>query len=166
MTADTPGRTPRPSTMGAVDVWSSEFRVDEGMRGHFQVVEQRLAVYVVEGRRIDGCDRGVHAAQPRVALERADLERRVPHPPPRVGPLIGLWPRAAPALREEHPGPDLGAREVIFGVQTPQDFVLGDQLVEARHDRMERICAADGVVEGLLWLFHRLHCGPCPQWVA
>ena len=28
--------------------------------------------------------------------------------------LIGVCPRAAPVLLEEHPEPDLGAREVIF----------------------------------------------------
>src|SRR6202044_3560075 len=80
--------------------------------------------------------------------------------------LIGVRPRTAPVLLEEHPEPDLGAREVVLGVQAPQNFVFGDQLVKARHDRTERICAADSVVEGLLWLFHRLHCGPCPEWAA
>src|ERR1700754_978724 len=112
MTADTPGRTPRPSTTAAVHVASSELRVDEGMRGHFQVVEQRLAMLVVESRRVDGCDRGMHAAQPGVALEGADLERRVPHPQPAMATLIGVCPRAAPVLFEEHPEPDLGAGEV------------------------------------------------------
>src|SRR6201996_8732045 len=166
MTVDTPGRTPRPSTTGAVAVRSSELRVDEGMRGHFQVVEQRLTVHIVEGRRVDRCDRDMHAAQPGVALEGADLERRVPHPQPGMAALVGVCARAAPVLLEEHPEPDLGGREVVFGVQTPQNFVLGDQLVKARHDRMERIRAADSVVKGLLWLFHRLHCGPCPEGAA
>src|ERR1700733_14780625 len=80
--------------------------------------------------------------------------------------LIGVRPRTAPVLLEEHPEPDLGAREVVFGVQTPQNFVLGDQLLKARHDRMERVGAADSGVEGLVWLFHRLHCGPWPERAA
>ena len=59
--------------------------------------------------------------------------------------------------------PFLGARQVVFGVQPPQNLVLGDQFIEARHDRVEGVCATDSVVEGLLYLFHRLHCGPCPE---
>src|ERR1700734_2403544 len=166
MTVDTPGRTPRPPTTAAAGVSPSELRVDHGVGGHFQVVEQRLAMCVVESCRVDGCDRGVHAPQPGVALERADLKWRVPNPRPGMTPLMGVRPRAAPVLLEEHPQPLLGPLEVIFGVETPQNFILGDQRVEARHDRMERICSADSVVEGLLWLLHRFHCGPCPTWAA
>src|ERR1700759_1470144 len=166
MTVDTPGRTPRPSTTGAVAVRSSELRVDEGMRGHFQVVEKRLTVHIVEGRRVDRCGRDMRAGEPGVAFEGAALERRVPRPQPGMAALVGVCPRAAPVLLEEHPEPDLGGCEVILGVQPPQNFVLGDERVEARHDRMERICATDSVVEGLLWLFHRIHCGPCPNWAA
>src|SRR6201992_1879843 len=113
MTADTPGRTPRPSTTAAVHVASSELRVDEGMRGDFQVVEKRLAMHVVESRRVDGCDRGMHAAQPSVALERADLERRVPHPQPGMAALGGVCPRDAPVLLGKHPGPNSAPGESV-----------------------------------------------------
>jgi hypothetical protein len=117
---------------------------------------------VVERLRVDLRDGRVHAAQPRVALNVADAERGVPHPQSRMATLLGVDPRAAPILFKEHPQPLLGGVEFVLGVDRTQDLVLADQLVEPRHDGVERVVAAHRVVKGLLTIdfFHRHHCGP------
>ena len=56
-------------------------------------------------------------AQPGVPLGRADGERGVPHPQPRVAALLGVGRRAAPVLLEEAAQPGLGAVPVVLRVQ-------------------------------------------------
>src|SRR5689334_14377726 len=68
--------------------------------------------------------------------------------------LIGVGPRAAPVLLEEHPQPHFGAVDVILGIQRKQDFVLANQLVKPRHQGLERVMATDFVVERPLGLSH------------
>ena len=76
-------------------------------------------------------DRDAHAAQPGVALERADLEGGVPHPQPRVAALVRIGLRAAPVLLQEHPQALLGRAEVLLGIERAQHRVVGDLFVEA-----------------------------------
>src|SRR5258707_2100638 len=150
MTADTPDRTARATTR----LLSSERRVHHRVCGHLQVGQQFLAMLVVERLRVYFRHRGVHAAQPCVALDVADPERGVTHPQPRMAALIGVGPRTAPILLEKHPQPFLRAVEIVFGVDRTQDLVLADQLIEPRHDGMERVVAAHGVIEGVFRLCH------------
>src|SRR4051812_46834522 len=65
---------------------------------HLQVAPQRR---VLLGGEVEGVDGVAHVRQPRVALLRADRERRVPHPQPGVPALLGVGGRAAPVLLEE-----------------------------------------------------------------
>ena len=104
------------------------------------------AVRVVEAGVVDG---DPHAAQPCVALDRADPERRVPHPQPGVPALVGVGARAAPVLLEEHPQPHLRGPEVLLRVERPQHLVPGDLLVEAGDDLVEDRRAAHLGVEVL-----------------
>ncbi|WP_280300259.1 arginase family protein, partial [Nocardia neocaledoniensis] len=48
--------------------FGSAWRVLEGGCGHLEIVEQGLAVFVIEDRRFDLADRDGHAPQPGVAL--------------------------------------------------------------------------------------------------
>src|SRR6202034_3853589 len=108
-------------------------------------------------------DGRVHAPQPRVALDGSDPERGVTHPQPRMSTPVGVGARATPVLLEEHPQSVLGTLEVVRRVQLTQYFVLGNLSVKARHNRMESLGSADGVVEGLPHLIHHLHCGASPR---
>ena len=109
---------------------------------------------VVEGGGVHRGHRGVHAAQPGVALDEPDPVRGVSHPQPRMTALIGVGPGAAPVLLEEHPQPVLGGRQIIVGIQRAQHLIVGDQLVEARHDGAKRRRATYRVVKGLRGLGH------------
>lgn len=103
---------------------------------------------VVERRRINRRDGDFHAPQPRVAFQRSDVERHVPHAESGVPAFVGVGVRSAPVLLEEHPQPTLGWTEVGFGVQRSQQVILRDLLVEAPGELGERRCATDLVVEG------------------
>jgi hypothetical protein len=80
----------------------------------------------------------------------------------RMAALVGVGSRATPVLLEEHAQSFLGAREVVQGIHLTQYLVLGDLRIKAGHDRIEGLGTADSVVEGLLHLIHRLHCGASP----
>ena len=64
-----------------------------------------------------------HVQQPGVPLGRADPERRVPHPQPRVAALRGVGVRAAPVLHQEQRQPLGGRAEVLLRVHRPQQRV-------------------------------------------
>src|SRR5829696_9278605 len=154
MIAGTPGRRPRWTTTGLPCLRPSEGRVHHRMGCHLQIGQQLLAVLVVECLRVDLRDGSVHAAQPRIALDVADPERRVTHPQSRMSALIRISPRAAPVLLEEHAQPHLGSVELVFWVERTQDFVLANQLIKPRHDGVKRVVASDFVVERALRLCH------------
>ena len=114
---------------------------------------------VVEGPGIDRRDRRVHAPQPGVAFDRADLERVVTHPQSRVAALVRIGVRSAPVLLEEHPHPAFGRTQIFLGIEGPDDVVLGDFLVEARGELAERLRSAHRLIEGLLHVSHGVfHC--------
>src|SRR5262245_50173215 len=76
--------------------------------------------------------------------------------------LVGVGPRTAPVLLEEHPQPLLGGVELVLRVNRSQNLVFADQRIELRHDRVERLSPSDGIVKRLLGCrIHPLHCGAC-----
>src|SRR4051812_33878145 len=112
------------STVGVI----SPGLVHHAGRGHLEVLPHLPAPLLGQ---VGLVDRDAHAAQPRVALERPDGERAVPHPQARVPPLVRVGLRPAPVLLEEHEQALLGGAEVLLGVEGAQDRVVGDLLVEA-----------------------------------
>jgi len=88
-------------------------RVHEGVGRHLEVGEQLLFVAGVEARTPHGVG---HVAQPRVALERPDDERRVAHAQARVAPLLVVRGGPSPVLAEEEG--EVGLRLVqVLGVE-------------------------------------------------
>jgi hypothetical protein len=119
--------------------------VDQAVRGHHQVVPQ-LRVQLL-GQR-DLIQRRAHVQQPVIPLHRADAERHVPHPQPRVPAQLVIGLRAAPVLDEEQPQVLLRGAEVFGRVHRAQHRVGGDLLVEPVDQPGKRLFAANGGVEG------------------
>jgi len=83
-------------------------------------------------------DRGRHAGQPGVPLDRADDIGGVPHPQPRVSPLDAVVGGAAPILAQEA-GEPAGRTGQVVGIQRSQHRVLRHSIVKSAGQVIEPI---------------------------